>query len=339
MKQHYSFMSKCFCAIFLAMIINVASVKHALAQTQVATLKHGDQISVFYGATALSEAHETAEAGDVITLSSGAFTLDTLTKAITLHGAGFVTDTVSGTAPTIINSDVTANISDMGTPLTIEGILFSRTFTAIGLSNPRIIKCYFNSFVTGENTIMMTQSQFVNCRFSNLSIQQSTNSSFVNCVIWRIDASGSGMESYNSYIHIVVDRITMSVFNCVVSNYGYPHPQLSSNSVAFNCIGTKSNTNNVFLYAFTENCWVYDNLSSVIANYSNSPNNLTEPLILKEEIANTCIGTDGTEVGIHGGPHPYNDHPFYMTIKHCTVGNRTTDDGHLSVDIEVVTEQ
>ena len=36
---------------------------------------------------------------------------------------------------------------------------------------------------------------------------------------------------------------------------------------------------------------------------------------------------------------PYNDHPYYMVVKHCTVGDRTTDDGHLSVDIEVVTEE
>ena len=68
-------------------------------------------------------------------------------------------------------------------------------------------------------------------------------------------------------------------------------------------------------------------------------NNINDPFILLDEISNSIVGTDGTQVGIHGGMCPWTDRPNYMIMRRCTVGSRTTDDGHLSVDIEVVTEE
>ena len=60
--------------------------------------------------------------------------------------------------------------------------------------------------------------------------------------------------------------------------------------------------------------------------------------ILKDEIASNFLGTDGTQVGIYGGFMPYSTRPTYMVLKRCNVANKTTIDGKLSVDIEVVTE-
>ena len=331
MRQHYSFMSKCFCAIFLAMIINIVSVKQALAQTQVAVLKHGDQISTFYGTTALSEAHEAAEAGDVITLSNGVFVLDTITKAVTIHGVGFVTDTVSGTAPTIVTTNVSANVHSGA--LTIEGVLFSKTFTATNLTNPRFLKCYFTNFTASDEVV--SEPQFVHCRLVGISIPQCVNANFSNCVLWSINNEGSGMVATNSYIKLGSD-IVVSGFNCIfytiTSSYN-----LQSQSTVVHCIGA---TNNILGSALQENCWTFGGCTQIFETFNGTPGNyLTEQLILKEEIANTCLGTDGTEVGIHGGTNPYNTRPYYLLIRHCTVGERTTDDGHLSVDIEVVTEE
>ena len=332
--------NRLFYAMTMAMVLFVAGINKAAAQTQVATLQHNGEISVFYGATALSEAHEAAQDGDVITLSSGAFTMDTITKAITIHGAGLMTDTISGTAPTIINSDIAANVVSGTQPITIEGILFAKAFSVKNLSNPRLIKCYFNSFTTGDYTQLMAQSQFVNCRFRSVSIGQAVNSSFVNCVLWGIDYAGIGMEAYNSYIRLNVDGENMSAFNCIFDCIRTYNPSyLGTNSTAFNCIGILGSTSNSspLFRAFTQDCWTYLSNGDVFQNYNTEY--LTQLLILKEEIASTCIGTDGTQVGIHGGPYPYNDHPYYMVVKHCTVGDRTTDDGQLSVDIEVVTEE
>ena len=64
-----------------------------------------------------------------------------------------------------------------------------------------------------------------------------------------------------------------------------------------------------------------------------------EEFILDEGIATGFLGNNGTEIGIHGGYYPYSSRPGYMRMRRCIVGDRTTDDGHLSVDIEVVTEE
>lgn len=58
---------------------------------------------------------------------------------------------------------------------------------------------------------------------------------------------------------------------------------------------------------------------------------------LKEEIANSFYGNDGTEVGVYGGMMPYNPRPSYMIIRRCNVAGRTTEDNKLSVEIELNT--
>ncbi len=53
-----------------------------------ATLNHEGSISPYYGSSALQEAYNAANHGDVITLSSGSFLGTDIKKAITLRGAG-----------------------------------------------------------------------------------------------------------------------------------------------------------------------------------------------------------------------------------------------------------
>ena len=59
---------------------------------------------------------------------------------------------------------------------------------------------------------------------------------------------------------------------------------------------------------------------------------------LKEEIAASFLGDDGTEVGLYGGLYPYNTKPNYMIVKKCNVASRATVDNKLSVEIEVISE-
>ena len=84
-------------------------------------MSHEGQISTFYGATALREAHSVATHGDIITLSSGTFVSVNITKAITLRGAGMAIDTVRNTLPTVISGTFNINIADsVSQKLTIE---------------------------------------------------------------------------------------------------------------------------------------------------------------------------------------------------------------------------
>lgn len=70
-----------------------------------ATLQHGDEVSVYYGKTALEEAYTAAaDSGDVVTLSAGVFSFSNheFQKSLSVVGNGFVSDMENGIYPTII---------------------------------------------------------------------------------------------------------------------------------------------------------------------------------------------------------------------------------------------
>jgi hypothetical protein len=87
MKNINSISKRVMITLFV-LLLNVVGTKNTLAQNQVAILQHNDTLSAFYGPEALSAAHTAASDGDIITLSSGNFNGCTLSKAVTIHGAG-----------------------------------------------------------------------------------------------------------------------------------------------------------------------------------------------------------------------------------------------------------
>ncbi len=360
-------------AALFVLLLSVAGMKNAFGQqTLVATLQHGEDLSIFYGMDAFVNAHAAAEAGDVITLSSGSFNSTTITKAITLRGAGFVTDTVSGTTPTVFNSAIIADVSDTENYLTIEGIKFN-SFTYKILNNPHFYKCYFNWFYNNQTSVtasQMTNAHFVNCRVKSFYFSANqvfaTNTSFINCVVWNLggfysnngsttwyhqtEYIGGSVVAINSIIRLGASPTAMNAVNSIV--IGYPgtvnsstyYYSLSGSSMATNCIGIKYNSSNAPnpLGSSSIDSWLYTNFSSVF-KATNTELYYHEhfdvvSLYLKEEIANTCLGTDGTQVGIYGGVMPYTDHPAYMVIRHCNVANQTDAENKLSVEIEVLND-
>ena len=114
-------MKKLFSLALLALMM-VASKSFAQSSL-LATLSHEGEISTFYGANALKDAHEAAAAGDAITLSSGTFVATNITKPITLRGAGMEVDSINNIAPTIITGNFEINVTNTdNAKLTIEGI-------------------------------------------------------------------------------------------------------------------------------------------------------------------------------------------------------------------------
>lgn len=74
--------------------------------TLVATLSRNDSIiSTFYGANALVNAHNAAQSGDVINLSSGNFSSTRIVKSITLRGMGMEMDSINNIQPTTLIGD------------------------------------------------------------------------------------------------------------------------------------------------------------------------------------------------------------------------------------------
>lgn len=57
---------------------------------------------------------------------------------------------------------------------------------------------------------------------------------------------------------------------------------------------------------------------------------------LKEEIATSFLGQDGTEVGIYGGIIPYKTRPSYMILKNCNVAGQTDENKKLNVEMELI---
>ena len=60
---------------------------------------------------------------------------------------------------------------------------------------------------------------------------------------------------------------------------------------------------------------------------------------LTDDAKATYLGSDGTPVGMYGGPLPFSLTPTYPQITKMNVASKTTADGKLSVDIEVSAAQ
>ena len=309
-------------ALFVLLLVAVGT-KNALAQTQVATLQHGDDISVFYGMNAFVEAHAAAETGDIITLSSGTFVPCDITKAITLRGAGCAIDTVANTNPTIFGGNIKLNVADTTNFLTIEGILFTNQVDFQTLNNPKFNRCNFTGIASYSNTTYMNNAQFVNCIIDRFGFGYAPNTVLINSVVWQSSfSSNSPVMLYNSILKFPTSSnvFSLSAYNSIVirtsGNYGP-----NSNCTFVNCIGIRLYTSqtNLFGQGYATGCTTFTSFEEVFAT--------------------GFLGGDGTQVGIYGGFLPYSNRPTYMVLKRCNVANKSTIDGKLSVDIEVVTEE
>lgn len=333
---------KAMSAALFVLLLSVAGMKNALAQTQVATLQHGDDMSAFYGANALVEAHAAATAGDIITLSSGTFNQTTITKAITLHGAGCVADTL-GISPTIITNSCDINVANESFYLIIEGIAFQSQISYRRLYYAKFIKCNMNngiqdSHAEGSNAILANDVQFINCRINGAATIKSQNNSvsIINCAVTQlIHSTFDNINVYNSVICGFSTNANynknFNLYNCILGSSN--NVQIST-GYACNCIEIGSVFSNS---VNTYDCMSVDSYSDVFESFDGTFSNYVD-FHLREDIPTSFLGNDGTEVGIYGGMSPYNTRPSYLILNRCIVAPRSTVDGKLSVDIEVINE-
>ena len=344
-------------ALFVLLLV-VVGTKNALAQNLVATLQHGSDISMYYGSNAFVQAHDAAQTGDIITLSSGTFNPTTITKAITLRGAGCCMDTVTGIYPTVFESSFYANVSDEEHSLTIEGIFFKGLFEYGILYNPKFIKCQFYYFRTASLPSMQN-AQFIDCMVNipssafGYSGVYATNTQFINCYV-DIACNNILDETHVTFLNSIVkpERVYLGSYsynynisgvlaeNCIFIGDSYNYEFSVSSSLFYNCVSV--DLSNLFDSQMNTTNLEMDNFSDVFETYNGSNisfyNSIYERFILKSDFATSFLGNDGTEVGIHGGEAPYNPRPNYMVLKQCNVANQSTIDGKLSVEIQVVSE-
>lgn len=322
----------------------------AFAQQQLATLNHNDSITVFYGGSALQNAHAAAVAGDIITLSPGSFNSVNITKAITLRGAGMFSDTVAGTQPTVLLDNFTLTIEqDSLHSLYMEGIYcagekmyYSKVY------NPRFVKCYFRN-IYNNNFNIMRDATFINCiitRFENgfsggLSNGYARYTQFINSVVMEGYFLNAGNPIFlNSIVSLSPNDIDkVSATNSIFYYNHNGNPSVNSYT-SFNCIGINFASGKTFFNYNgipNHNLHNFNSYESVFKTFRGSYNDGID-FQLVDSVAATCLGTDGTQVGIYGGMMPFDPSVRNPLIKKCNVASRSTADGKLAVDIEIVSE-
>lgn len=328
--------------LFLSLVAVIMAATASYAQnTLVATLSHGEDITMFYGTYALQNAMNAAQSGDVINLSGGTFQATNITKAVTLRGTG-----INAAIPTNVLNSLTINIpSTDPNRFSMEGIRCSGGIQLNGnFENPYFLKCWFTT-VYGSGDFK--NALFVNCRitdYNESAFYGSSTTQFVNCYVTSIKHRNSAASA--SFINCVIrpyegwdPRLLSSCqfVNCIFyNNSSSSATSLPSTSIATNCIAI--NDNNLMSNLFNNS---QPNPNCGFALYSEVFKNFTGALTwgqtfeLTDEAKTTYLGNDGTEVGMYGGVMPYTDVPPYPQIKKMNVANKATADGKLSVEIEV----
>ena len=339
----------------------------------VATLTHDETTTAYYGPKALIEACQNANHGDIINLSAGSFVGGTITKAVSIRGAG-----MKASSMTTIAGSISFEI-----PLneTTETVKLEGLYMPIGYSI--YVKGYF------DNTFICK------CSLSKLSIK--TNSNMENLYVVNSIFQGNG--SYN-YLDFRFNNATETTNCCIdVSDFTSPISAtfvncfmqvptgcIKSNQTAhcINCIvgcyydnGTVDNNNNSSIYTSFDNCILFNPLSgytgyvpgvvtrnSILIDgltwnkssnsyiYNKGQNcleNMTyeqvfktfegrysfdEDYTLTDSIATAFLGSDGTQVGIYGGSAPFSKELSYPQITKMDVADKATD-GTLRIDIEI----
>ena len=346
------------------MSVLVFGVSMLLAQGQsIATLNHDGEVQVFYGTNALSYAHSAATHGDVITLSSGTFSAITITKELTIRGAGMQADSLTNALPTYISGSLMLKI-DTNTvyDLTLEGLnigylLLNNSVGSIDIYDPKFIKCKIGNMQSEEETYarngstyrylpaILRNSLFINCDiyiFPRSSVSSTTyneyhsitfyDAEFINCRIRRFGNEcrlSSGINYgdaiiVNSTIDEITDYSKVSLINCIIKGGEKPYTSTTCYAYMYNCLTSFSDNT-----GFTEvsNCYTVSSFDGIFEDEETGE--------LTEEAKAKYIGNDNTEVGMYGGAMPFDPKTTAPQITKCNVATKSTADGKLSVDIEV----
>lgn len=355
-----------------ALVAVLGFTTQATAQSSIlATLHHNGEIKTFYGTNALSEANKVVADGDVITLSSGTFNapVDTITKAITLRGAGMELDTLNNVEPTIINGNIVLNIPEAATSnFILEAVDLSDSIRYNGtLKSPQFIKSRMDYIGGGVNNSKIINAQFLHCIISyKIYLRENSSATLVNCYVrdpYCHSKSTSNFEFQNCVMYLYNYNLASSIIrNSIIvypkggkNSYGTEYFALAPSVTAYNCVGIwtgelgytskangylfyfQTNTSNTDLkrtnaYGEIFKDWNFYNDYSDGGYLQNFKNTRLE---LAESFKTTYKGTDGTEVGIYGGKLPFDAVSTNPRITKCEVDGKTTSDGKLSVKVEV----
>ncbi|WP_455644180.1 hypothetical protein [Parabacteroides sp.] len=324
--------------ILLSILMLVCVMGIKAQDLMVATLQSGEATHVFYGANAFVEAVGKANSGDLITLSAGTFNVPKIEKALKIQGAGYMDDPENGLYRTTLNYELYINLPEGSSDdFLLEGIYSDKelqvtSFTPV--KNFLLKRCRFKH-VSFTNSIT-DGCQLEHCRISdNLYIgDKSINFSVVNSVINVLQSNNenSSIVFQNTFINDVSYNAIATFENCILSSHyteGNSYVNLHKNCIIKYCLGLKGN---MFANVLTlSNCWYSDKTIIWGTDKGYSDTDLYE---LTEAAKSQYTGSDGKEIGIHGGYKPFLSTPSHPQITKRDIATKTSG-GKLKVDITV----
>lgn len=337
--------TKKFLGILVSMFL-LFSAKSFCQSTLVATLSRGDTlVSVHYGIEALNDAYNDATDGDLITLSSGSFKAVSISKHITIRGAGMEEDTLNNCLPTIlIGNFYIQTTQGNGNILHIEGIYHKETiWVNVEGAHASFLKCRLKNIGHSDHASydLFTDAQFINCKILNYDVNGSA--SFYNCYVKDINRPYSYVQELSFYNSVIVDDVSgfyNSIFNNSIIISGSKFP--ATNYVE-NCIGVYTNQQDqggdmfssipdiYFNKCFHSIGEVFDTNTYDGGDYSDG-----DTYQLQDSIRTKYLSHDGTEIGLYGGYYPYDPTTFAPKIKKFKVARTSNANGQLEVEINVV---
>ena len=333
----------------------------------IATLQHGNTVSVFKGPSALASALAAAdeEGGDVITLSQGTFTAAAITKPVSIYGAGFETDNASSTLLTTISGDLTVGRTDNTTlsNVHLEGFYLDGEFKVGGieitgpLENLRVVKTKLKSMLVQSSN---SNTSFDQCVFMGMMNRGNDNTAyksviadmfFSNCIM----NLGAFRFYSNTGCSIVLDHCIFNAYYNYPGGLNYSPLQGSHNTILTlrNSIyiysnSSKSQSDSYHLWpsgTMISNCISqepdivnYDNCfqmgkDGIFEDGEDGTYSSDRTYVLKSELSSSWIGTDNTEIGIHGG-HGFSKVPSTPVVKNLQLG---VNGGELNVTYDAIT--
>ena len=334
----------------VALFMTATSFAQVVSEAISATLQRGESTTVYYGTDALKQALEDAEEGNIITLSSGTFSVpDNFNKSVKIYGAGYEDDTLTGVARTFLAGGVTMNGLDGQHPdyFYMEGVWIN--------GEVNINKLETDTLIQG--------TKFVKCQMGTFNMKSNSDATilrqcFINGHINGNNAVATGFIAQNCYIANRVQwfdtKSAVLIDHCILPQRDcyYRHgPYLYKNSIintcldlgatAVNCIGNYnelSNGNqNTLVNCYTEYSDWGDYLGSIFTDGQKNLNYTLDGTSIPRrwEIADpeTFMADDSTAVGPAGGDYPWDKIPSTPRIISSKIGNKTVG-GKLHVTVK-----
>lgn len=292
--------------LFCCAVLGTMQVK---AQTVAnVALSHNGNLTL-YNADDLQTAVDASVNGDTLFLSSGSFPSCTISKRISLIGAG---------QNTIVNS-VTINTTGTLTSRILDAMKVTNNIVlqpSSTLSGVSIRKCYAGSIYGYANltNILVDRCYFGSFYFEN----KPTNMRITNSIL------GTGKVS--STVNSIDDIILVNCNVYAANNYNYP---IRGNFI--NCIVYGSYVDNSF---FTS-CFLTGSINA--NNQQNCQQGTLSNTYYPEQWTTTMTGTDGTPVGITGGANPFTLVPSSPEMESYTL-NVDSQNRKLDVTIKMATK-